>query len=62
MDYENNEEDYEEEGEVDLREELINSLEELKRERKKNISLKGEILMLKEDSQNTNSERINKLL
>jgi hypothetical protein len=57
MDYENNEEDYEEEGEVDLREELINDLEELRRQRKKNKSFKGELLMLKEDSQNPNSEK-----
>jgi hypothetical protein len=57
MAYENDEEDYEEEGEVDLREELISALEELKRERKKNKSLKGELLMLKEDSQNPNSEK-----
>jgi hypothetical protein len=57
MAYENDEEDYEEEGEVDLREELISALEELKRERKKKKSLKGELIMLKEDSQNHNSEK-----
>jgi hypothetical protein len=57
MGYENDEEDYEEEGEVDLRVGLISVLEELKRERKKNKSLKGELLMLKEDSQNPNSKK-----
>jgi hypothetical protein len=33
----------EEEGKVDLREELINALEELRKERKKNKSLKKEL-------------------
>jgi hypothetical protein len=49
--------DSEEEGEVDLREELINSLEELGKERKKIKSLK-EYLKKKEGSKNSNSEQI----
>jgi hypothetical protein len=57
MSYENEEEDYEQEGEFDLIEELISDLEELKRESKKNKTLKGELLMLKGDSQNPNSEK-----
>jgi hypothetical protein len=56
MDFENDEEDYEEEGEVDLEAELISALSELKKERKKNKSLKGELLKLKESSQSPNSE------
>jgi hypothetical protein len=40
MDFENDEEDYEEEGEVYLEAELIDSLRELNEERKKNKSLK----------------------
>jgi hypothetical protein len=47
-------EDSEEEGEVDLEEELINTLSELKRESKKNKSLKEELIKLKESSQNPN--------
>jgi hypothetical protein len=42
----------EEEGEVDLEAELISALTELKRERKKNKSLKEEMIKLKESSQN----------
>jgi hypothetical protein len=47
----------EEEGEVDLREELIKAIDDLRREKKKNKSLQGELLMLKENSQNSNSEK-----
>jgi hypothetical protein len=43
---------YEEEGEVDLEAELISALSDLKRERKKNKSLKEELIKLKEGSQN----------
>jgi hypothetical protein len=50
---ENDKEDYEE-GEVDIEADLINSLSELKRERKKNKSLNGELIKLKESSQNLN--------
>jgi hypothetical protein len=57
MGYENYEEDYEEEREVDLIEELISALEEINREMNKNKSLKGELLMFKEDSQNPNYEK-----
>jgi hypothetical protein len=39
---------------VDLEEELINALSEIKRERKKNKSLKEELIKLKEGSQNPN--------
>jgi hypothetical protein len=46
------EEEEEEEGEVDLEAELINALSEVKRERKKNKSLKEELIKLKEGSQN----------
>jgi hypothetical protein len=48
----NNKEYCEEEGEVDLDVELINTLSELKRERKKNKSIKEELIKLKEGSQN----------
>jgi hypothetical protein len=48
-------EDSEEEGEVDLRVELISSLEELGEKRKKIKSLKDE-LKKKEGSQNSKSE------
>jgi hypothetical protein len=41
-------------GEVDLEAELINVLSEVKRERKKNKSLKEELITLKEGSQNPN--------
>jgi hypothetical protein len=56
MAFENDEEDYEEEGEVDLEAELISALSELKRERKKNKSIKGEFLKIKEGSKNPNSK------
>jgi hypothetical protein len=56
MDFEIDEDYYEEEGGVDLEEELINTLSELKKERKKNKSLKGELIKLKESSQNPKSE------
>jgi hypothetical protein len=62
MEFENDEEDYEEEGEVDLEEELINALSELKIERKKNKSLKEELIKLKEDSQNPNSEKYQQMI
>jgi hypothetical protein len=55
------EDDSEEEGEVDLREELISALEELRKERKKNKSLKEELKM-KEGSQNSNSEEIEQMI
>jgi hypothetical protein len=45
---------YEEEGKVDLQAKLISALCELKRERKKNKSLKEELIKLKEGSQNLN--------
>ena len=43
----------EEEGEVDLEEELISSLEELNKERKKNKLLKKELSRIREDTQNS---------
>jgi hypothetical protein len=46
-----NEEDYEE-GEVDIEAKLISAFSELKGERKKNKSLKEELIKLKESSQN----------
>jgi hypothetical protein len=49
--------DSKEEGEVNLKVELISALEELRKERKKNKSLKAELKM-KEGSQNSNSEEI----
>jgi hypothetical protein len=49
-----NDEEYYEEGEVDLEVELIISLSDLKRERNKNKSLKEELIKLKEGSQNPN--------
>jgi len=49
----NEQEDYEE-GEVDLEEELISALSDLKSERRKNKSLKEELIKLKESSQNPN--------
>jgi hypothetical protein len=55
------EDDSEEEGEVDLRAELISALEELRKERKKNKSLKAELKM-KEGSQNSNSEELEKMI
>jgi hypothetical protein len=51
----------EEEGEFDLRAELISALEELRKERKKNKSLKAELKM-KEGSQNSNSEEIEQMI
>jgi hypothetical protein len=51
---ENDKENYEEEGEVDLEAELISALSDLRRERKKNKSLKEELIKLKEGSQNPN--------
>jgi uncharacterized protein YigA (DUF484 family) len=62
MEFENDEEYYEEEGEVDLEAELINTLSELKRERKKNKSLKEELIKLKEGSQNPNSEEVQQMI
>ena len=47
--------DYEEEGEVNLIADLINALEELRKEKKKNKSLKVELKM-KEGYQNSNSK------
>jgi hypothetical protein len=49
--------DFEEEGEFDLREEIISALEELRKERKKNKSFKEELKM-KEGSHNSNFEEI----
>jgi chromosome segregation ATPase len=49
---ENNEGDYEEEGEVNLEEELISALSDLRIARKKNKSLKEELSKLKEGFQN----------
>jgi hypothetical protein len=48
---ENNEEYYEDKGEADLKEELISSFRDLKREMKKNKSLEKELSELKEYSQ-----------
>jgi hypothetical protein len=56
MEFENDEENYEEEGEVDIEAEIIIALSELRRERKKNKSLKEELINLNEDSQNPNSK------
>jgi hypothetical protein len=56
MEFENDEEDYEKEGEVDLEEKLISALSELKRERKKIKSLKEELIKIKENSQNHKPE------
>jgi hypothetical protein len=64
MEVEDDEEDSEyseEEGEVDLREELISALEELGKERKKIKSLKAE-LKKKEGSQNSNSEEVEQII
>jgi hypothetical protein len=58
MSLENDKEDYEEEGEVDREAKLISALSELKREMKKNKSLKEELIKLKEASQNPNFEDI----
>ena len=58
MSLENDEEYYEEEGEVDLEVELISALSEIKRERKKKKSLKEELIKLKEGFQNPNSEEV----
>jgi len=55
------EDDDKEEGEVDLRVELINALEELRKEINKNKSLKAELKM-KEGSQNSNSEELEKMI
>jgi len=55
MEVDDDEEDSEEEGEFNLREELISALEELRKERKKNRSLKVELKM-KEGSHNSNLE------
>ena len=49
---ENNEGEYEEEGEVNLEEELISSLRDLRIERKKNMYFKEELSNQKEDFQN----------
>jgi hypothetical protein len=49
----NNEGDYEEEGEVNIEEELISSLSDLRITRKKNKSLKEELSKLKEGFQNS---------
>ena len=48
---ENNEDDSKEEGEVDLEGEIISSLSELKKERKKNKKLKEELNKMKESIQ-----------
>jgi hypothetical protein len=48
----------EEEGKVDLREELISALEELRKERKKNKLLKKEL----NETQNLNSEEVNQII
>jgi hypothetical protein len=56
MELENDEEDYEEKGEVDLEVELISALSELKIERKKNKSLKEELVKVKVSSKNPNYE------
>jgi hypothetical protein len=61
MEVEDSEEDSEEEGEVDLREELISALEELRIERKKIKSLKEE-LKEKEGSQNSNSKEVEQMI
>jgi chromosome segregation ATPase len=55
------EDDDKEEGEVDLRVELINALEELRKEINKNKSLKAELKM-KEGSHNSNSEELEKMI
>jgi hypothetical protein len=51
---ENDKEEYEEEGEVDLEAELISALSDLRTKRKKNKFLKEELIKLKEGSQNPN--------
>jgi hypothetical protein len=56
MYFENDVEDYEEEGEVDLEAELIDSLRKLNNERKKSKSLKEELHKMKESSQSHKSE------
>jgi hypothetical protein len=61
MAVEYSEEDSEEEGEVDLREELISALEELRIERKKIKSLKEE-LKEKEGSHNSNSKEVEQMI
>jgi hypothetical protein len=55
------EDDSEEEGEVDLRAEIIIALEEIRKERKKNKSLKEELKM-KEGYPNSNSEEIEEMI
>ena len=47
-----NDEEYHEECEVDIEEELISALSEIKRERRKSKSSKEELIKLKESSQN----------
>ena len=61
MAVEDDEEDFEEEGEVDLREELISALEELGKERKKIKSLKSK-LKKKEGTQNSNLDEIKQII
>jgi hypothetical protein len=50
----------EEEGEVDLREELISALEDLRNERKKNKSLKKELKV--KETKNLNSEEVKQII
>jgi hypothetical protein len=54
-------EDYEEEGEVDLREKLISALNDLINGRKKNKSFKEE-LKRKEGSHNSDSEEVQHMI
>ena len=59
-DEEGSKEEYEEE-EFDYREELLSSIEVIKREKKKNKSLEGE-LKRKERCQNSNSEELEQMI
>jgi len=52
----------EEEGEVDIEVEILSALSELKLERKKNKSLKEELIKIKEGSQNSNPEEVQRMI
>jgi hypothetical protein len=53
--------EYDEEGEFNLRVELINALDELRKERKKNKPLKEELKM-NEGCQNSSFEKIKQMI
>jgi hypothetical protein len=61
MEIDDDKEYFEEEGEVDLIEEPISSLEELRKKRKENKSLKEE-LKTKNKAHNLNSEEVEQMI